>query len=205
MTGGAWPEALEVATAGAPLAGESRSGDLAVLAPYDGGALVAVIDGLGHGGPAADASAAAATVVREHAGDAPQALFERCHAALRRTRGVVMTLGWFELAGAPRLRWVGVGNVEARLLRAASGAHARHDGPLVLGGVVGYQLPRVIRAAELALEPGDAVAFATDGIAADYSTVLDPALGAQAQAERILASHGKGSDDALAVVVRWRG
>ena len=49
LTSRAWPAALERGEAGAPLAGESRSGDLAVFAPYDGGALVAVIDGLGHG------------------------------------------------------------------------------------------------------------------------------------------------------------
>ena len=37
-----------------------RSGDLAVFAPYDGGALVAAIDGLGHGDAAADAAEVAA-------------------------------------------------------------------------------------------------------------------------------------------------
>jgi hypothetical protein len=54
------------------------------------------------------------------------------------------------------------------------------------------------------LAPGDAVVFATDGVAADYSAVLDSGLDVQAQAERVLRSHGKGSDDALALVVRWR-
>jgi negative regulator of sigma-B (phosphoserine phosphatase) len=201
-----WPPALECGCAGIAIEGEERSGDLAVLAPYPGGALVAVIDGLGHGDAAADAAEAAAEILREHPGEAPQALFERCHRALRKTRGVVMTLAWFDL-DARRLRWVGVGNVEARLLRAG----ARTDGlppsppsPLVLGGVVGYQLPKAIRAGRVALEPGDAVVFATDGVTADYSAVLDPALDAQAQADRVLRAHGKGSDDALAVVVRWR-
>jgi negative regulator of sigma-B (phosphoserine phosphatase) len=199
-----WPEALERGSAGTPIEGEERSGDLAVFAPYPGGALVAVIDGLGHGAAAADAAERAAGVLREHAGEPPQRLFERCDAALRHTRGVVMTLAWFDLERA-RLRWAGVGNVEARLMRAAEGAGVRHAGPVVLGGVVGYQLPRAIRVTEVALAPGDAVVFATDGVTADYSAVLDPALDAQAQAERVLSAHGKGSDDALAVVVRWRG
>jgi negative regulator of sigma-B (phosphoserine phosphatase) len=201
-----WPPALECGCAGSAIEGEERSGDLAVLVAYPGGGLVAVIDGLGHGDAAADAAEAAAVILREHAGDAPQQLFERCHRALRRTRGVVMTVAWFDL-DARQLRWVGVGNVEARLLRAG----ARTDGlppsapsPLVLGGVVGYQLPKAIRAGRVALEPGDAVVFATDGVTADYSAVLDPGLDVQAQADRVLHSHGKGSDDALAVVVRWR-
>jgi negative regulator of sigma-B (phosphoserine phosphatase) len=203
VTPRAWPEALEVGTAGTPYAGEERSGDLAVLAPFEGGALVGVVDGLGHGDAAADAAQAASEILTAHPEEAPQALFKRCHEALRGTRGVVMTLAWFELAGA-RVRWVGVGNVEARLLRAGAGWSARHAGPLVLGGVVGHQLPRSIRAAAVEIAPGDAVAFATDGITADFSTVLDPRLHAQPQADRILREHGKGTDDALAVVVRWR-
>jgi len=61
-----WPEALERGVAGAAMSGEERSGDLAVFAGYDGGALVAVIDGLGHGDPAADAAAIAADVIRRN-------------------------------------------------------------------------------------------------------------------------------------------
>ena len=201
----AWPQALEVGTAGAPIAGEERSGDLAVLVRLRDGALVALVDGLGHGDAAADAAAAAAEILHAHPDEGPQELFDRCHAALRGTRGVVMTLVWFELGATPRVRWVGVGNVEARLLRADVGRGGRHTGPLVLGGVVGHQLPRGIRASTVDLAPGDTVALATDGIAADFSTGLDPRLKAQPQAELILREHAKGADDALAVVVRWLG
>ena len=66
------------------------------------------------------------------------------------------------------------------------------------------RLPRAIRTSAAELAPGDAVAFATDGVAPGFSAVRDPALSAQAQAERILREDGKGIDDALAVVVRWR-
>jgi negative regulator of sigma-B (phosphoserine phosphatase) len=205
VTPRAWPQALEVGIAGAPIAGEERSGDLAVLVPQAHGALVGVVDGLGHGDAAADAAAAAAAILEAHPGEEPRALFERCHAALRGTRGVVMTLVWFELGATPQLRWVGVGNVEARLLRVDTGRGGRHGGPLVLGGVVGHQLPREIRASTVELAAGDTVALATDGIAADFSTGLDPRVQAQPQAERILREHAKGSDDALALVVRWLG
>jgi negative regulator of sigma-B (phosphoserine phosphatase) len=199
-----WPAALEVGCAGQAMAGERRSGDKAVLAPYPGGALVGAIDGLGHGDAAADAADLAAEVLGAFAAEDPQRLLERCHAKLRGTRGAVMTLAWFDLE-AGRMSWVGVGNVEARLIRASEGPAARHLGPLVLGGVVGFQLPRALRTSDVELAPGDAVAFATDGVTADFSAVLTPALAPQAQAERVLREHGKGTDDALAVVVRWRG
>ena len=193
-----WPAALERGCASTTHEGEDRSGDRAVFVPYDGGALVAAIDGLGHGDAAADAAEAAARVLREHAEEPPQALLERCHAALRKTRGAVMTLAWFDLR-AGTMTWTGVGNVEARIVRADG---ARQDGPIVLGGVVGYQIPQV-RMATLALRPGDSIMFATDGIDADFTATSALALTAQQQAERILERHSKHTDDALAVVVRY--
>ena len=95
---GVWPLVLERGEAGLAHAGERRSGDLAVFAPSARGGLVAVIDGLGHGDAAADASEVAAEILSAHADDEPQRLLERCHEELRRTRGAVMTLAWFDLA-----------------------------------------------------------------------------------------------------------
>jgi phosphoserine phosphatase RsbX len=198
-----WPEELEVGVAGAAIAGETRSGDLAVFAPYDRGGLAVVIDGLGHGDGAADASAMAERVIIAHASDPAPELLKRCHEALRKSRGVVLTAAWFDLE-AMELSWAGVGNVEARLVRGAASFGDRHDSALVLGGVVGYNLPTV-RPVTFDLFPGDAVAFATDGIEADYSASLAPGVPAQLLAERIQRRHAKGTDDALAVVVRYVG
>ena len=200
---GAWPLVLERGVAALTHKGERRSGDVAVFAPSQRGGLVAVIDGLGHGDGAADAAEAAARVVEAYGDDAPQRLLERCHGELQRTRGAVMTLAWFDLTERT-MQWTGVGNVEARLVRAGEGPGARHDSPVVLGGVVGYNLPAV-RMQKVALEPGDAVALATDGVAADYSASLESGIPAQQLAERVLERHGKGTDDALAAVVRYLG
>jgi len=196
-----WPPELEVGVAGLALEGEDRSGDLAVFAPYDRGGLAAVIDGLGHGDDAAAASAIAERVIREHASAPPPELLRRCHEALRKSRGVVLTAAWFDLE-AMKLAWVGVGNVEARLVRGAALYGDRYESALVLGGVVGYNLPPV-RPTSTDLRPGDAVAFATDGVGADYSASLTPGLPAQRLAERILDRHGRDTDDALAAVVRY--
>ena len=196
-----WPAELELGVAGRTLAGEDRSGDLAVFAPYSRGGLAVVIDGLGHGDEAADASAIAADVIREHADDAPPELLARCHQALRRSRGVVLTAAWFDLVDL-EISLAGVGNVEARLVRGDAAYGDRHDSALVLGGVVGYNLPAV-RPSDTDLRTGDAVAFATDGINADYSASLTPGLTAQRLAERILERHARTTDDALAAVVRY--
>jgi phosphoserine phosphatase RsbX len=200
---GTWPVVLERGMAGLAYEGERRSGDLAVFAVTERGGLVAVIDGLGHGDAAADAAEAAAEIIHTRSDDPPQGLLDRCHAQLRRTRGAVMTLAWFDLQ-ARTMEWTGVGNVEARFVRAGAGTGARFDSPVVLGGVVGYNLPQV-RLATLPLEPGDAVVLATDGVAADFSVSLTSGVAAQALAERVLARHGKGTDDALVAVVRYLG
>jgi len=205
-----WPDALERGVAAATLKGEYRSGDLAVLEAFEGGALVAVIDGLGHGAEAADAADAAAVVLREHRAEAPDTLVRRCHEALRRTRGAVMTLARLELEpGAARLSWTGVGNVEGRLLRAVPDpAHppGRAESAFIHSGVLGYSLPRV-RLSSSRLAPGDLIVFATDGVKSGF---LDDLAGGpaersvQALADRLLAEHSRGTDDALVVAVRLR-
>jgi negative regulator of sigma-B (phosphoserine phosphatase) len=195
-----WPRELERGIAGAPHADEERSGDVAVFAPTSAGGLVALIDGLGHGPEAADAAQACAAVAEEHADAEPAELFRHCHEALRSTRGAVMTAAWFDV-GRARLTWAGVGNVEARLVRV--GPEAREDTALVFGGVLGYRMPR-IRPATMKLQRGDKLVMATDGIDAAFSPALAGGGTAQAIAERIFALHSRGSDDALAIVVRYR-
>jgi negative regulator of sigma-B (phosphoserine phosphatase) len=196
-----WPGELEAGVAGRALAGERRSGDRAVLALFDGGALVAAIDGLGHGAEAADAADAAAAVLIQRPDDEPVRLLQACHRALARTRGAVMTLAWFDLAER-RLRWTGVGNVEGRLMHAGAGARATTEGALTRGGVVGYNLPS-IHVTGTDLEYGDVIVLATDGIDSGFARAIAAGGSAQEMADRILDAHGKESDDALAVVVRY--
>jgi negative regulator of sigma-B (phosphoserine phosphatase) len=195
-----WPASLDRGIAGVAHEGETRSGDVAVFVTTAAGGLVSVIDGLGHGPEAADAAELCADVVREHAEAAAQDLLQACHEALLETRGVVMTVAWFDLERS-QLSWAGVGNVDARLVR--SGPELREEVALVFGGVLGYRMPRV-RPATMPLERGDLLVMITDGIDAAISPALVGGGAAQALASRILDTHGKGTDDALAVVIRYR-
>jgi phosphoserine phosphatase RsbX len=197
---GDWPAALDCGVAGAPMEGEERSGDLAVFAPTAVGGLACLIDGLGHGPDAADAAERCAAVVKANAEAPAGELLELCHRELRDSRGVVMTAAWFDLERS-LLSWAGVGNVDARLVRA--GPQPREEVALVFGGVIGYRMPQV-RVATMPLGRGDVLVMITDGIDAAISPALPGGGDAQALAERIFAMHGKGTDDALALVVRYR-
>jgi negative regulator of sigma-B (phosphoserine phosphatase) len=194
-----WPASLERGIAERALPGETRSGDTAVFVTRADGALVAAIDGLGHGAEAADASELAADVVARFPDEHPVILLEMCHDALRRTRGAVMTVAWFDLERA-EMRWTGVGNVEGRLVRASGGPS---EGAFTRGGVVGYNLPDT-RVTSTGLEDGDVVVMITDGVDPDFAEGI--ALGGSAQqiADRILAKNARAADDALVVVVRYR-
>jgi negative regulator of sigma-B (phosphoserine phosphatase) len=195
-----WPAALDRGLASVAHEGETRSGDVAVFVPTAAGGLVAVIDGLGHGPDAAAAAETCAEIVRANAEADATDLMQRCHEGLLDTRGCVMTVAWFDLERS-QLSWAGVGNVDARLVR--SGPELREEVALVFGGVLGYRMPRV-RPARMPLERGDLLVMITDGIDAAISPALAGGGAAQALASRILDRHGKGSDDALAMVVRYR-
>ena len=196
-------EVIEWGTAGQALGGGQESGDFHVVVPFDGGVLVAVIDGLGHGPEAADAARAAARVLEGHVGEPVLALVARCHEELRRTRGAVMSLASFD-ARDSSMTAVGVGNVEVVLLRANPRAARPHEAILGRGGIVGYQLPP-LRATALSVARDDTLIMTTDGIRSGFTTGLDVTRDPKELAASILAGYRTGSDDALVLVVRYRG
>ena len=183
---------------------EGVSGDLHVVAEFPGGALVALLDGLGHGAEAAAASEAASVVLREHAAAEVLALIHLCHEALRKTRGAVLSLASFSARDAT-MTWAGVGNVEGTLLRHRPGYPGRrHQALTSRGGVVGFQLPP-LRADTVTVEPGDTVVFTTDGISTGFSAELFADEPPKEMAESILNRFVKQTDDAHVVVARFLG
>ena len=189
---------IEWGVAARALPGEAASGDLHLVKPFEGGVLLAAIDGLGHGGEAVAASETAAAVLEQDAGAELEALIRRCHAALLRTRGAVMTLAALHWAES-RLTWLGVGNVEAVLLRASQPARTR---VVLRNGIVGYHLPE-LRPANLPIAPNDVLVFATDGLRNGFSEGLARSAAPQQMADLILERYFKGTDDALVLVARY--
>ena len=187
----------------AALPGQDESGDLHLVEPFPGGVLLVAIDGLGHGGDAALAAHLAGLELRQDAGAPLTVLFERCHKRLVKTRGVVMSAACFE-AGRGEMTWLGVGNVEGALVRAGAAPATASDSILLTGGVIGYQLPR-LRPTTIPVARGDTLIFATDGIRSGFLGDVHPELPPQELAERTLATHSRGNDDALVLVARYRG
>jgi negative regulator of sigma-B (phosphoserine phosphatase) len=196
---------LEWGTATAPHPSQHVSGDIALVSRAPEGALVAVIDGLGHGQEAAHASQIARDTVYEAVGTDIIALAHRCHRALASTRGAAVALAYVSTS-ASTLTWLGVGNVEGRLVAGDQRARPRSaNASLRLRrGVIGHQLP-AIDTATLDIQRGDLLILSTDGIAPGFGEELDVSGSSQRIAERILAEHWTVADDGLVLVLRYLG
>lgn len=202
------PLPIEWGVAARALEGQAESGDRHVVKSFSNGVLLAAVDGLGHGNEAAVAAKVAVATLERHAHEPVIPLFRRCHEALTKTRGVVMTLASFD-SQQGTLTWLGVGNVEGALLREKAEKPGRgeeaapeHESVLLRAGVVGYQLPP-LRASVVPIMPGDTLIFATDGIKGGFAEGLVVDGSPQRIAERILAQHAKATDDALVLVARY--
>ena len=191
---------VEVASASAAMAGQGASGDRPIVVELSGSALVGAIDGLGHGPEAQAAAELAARTIEEEAESAIEWMVERCHQRLRSTRGCVLTLARF--AGGT-MTWVGVGNVDAVLVRARTNIE-RDEGIALRGGIVGHRLPP-LNVRSIAISAGDTLVLATDGVRHGFRAAVAPAHSPQVIADDVLAGYGKGSDDACVVVARYVG
>lgn len=165
--------------------------------------MAAVVDGLGHGREAGMAAKAAIDVLAAQASESLIPLVRRCHQALKNTRGAVMTLVSFN-AEDDTVTALGIGNVEAVLMRADRTARPAHETVLLRGGIVGDQLP-ALHASLFPVHVGDVLILATDGIRGDFWTQVNVADPLRQLVDRILARSCRGTDDALVLAIRYRG
>jgi len=183
--------------------GETESGDRHVVASFDRGALVAVIDALGHGRDASRAADLAAEVLARHVNEMPIDLVERCHSEMRDSRGAAMSLASFDWK-LSAITWLAVGNVTGVLVHAEAQANARVESLLLRSGVVGYRLPELHHSL-LPVSRGDTLILATDGVCSDFTKMLPSAGEPQPMADRILGDYASRDDDAMVLVFRYNG
>jgi negative regulator of sigma-B (phosphoserine phosphatase) len=182
---------------------EEENGDCYMVKTTGNGVLLAVADGLGHGGEAAAAARVAMSCVEGYTGQGIIPLFQLCHSALKRTRGAVMNLAYFN-GTDNTMTWIGVGNVEGILIRADSSVTPARENILLRGGVLGLNLP-TLAATVMPISTGDTLIFATDGITNTFADSLTLMDSPQKLADKIGCQFCKGTDDALVVAGRYRG
>lgn len=194
------PRRREVGILGRALVTEPVSGDHAAFV-RDGDALVlAVVDGIGHGPLAHDASGHAVATFLAHAAASPIAVLDACDRALVGTRGAVMSVARID-EGTGVVEQAGVGNVTMRIERWRSSR--------ILSGstaTLGTRGPRRKPLAEsVPLDPREVVLMYTDGLTTRVDLSGEPELLHEHPiviAQRVMAGFARPNDDALVLVAR---
>jgi len=192
---------LECAVRAFPLHGEEISGDAHVVLETNKGALVGVVDGLGHGNEAARASENALTILTNYREETLFHLVKRCHEELLQTRGVVFTLASFNFE-QDTMTWISVGNVEGVLVRANPNEEPSIEHALQRSGVIGFRLP-LIQASILSILPGDTLVLASDGIRPLFHNDIKRKTPVETIAQEIGERYLRGVDDAMVLVGRY--
>lgn len=173
------------------------TGDAYTIREEEGSVLLGLADGLGSGDEAARAARLAVACIEEHAFLPLVEILQRCHFALRNTRGVVLGLLRVDF-GAGQVRFAGVGNI---------GIHAltrEPFHPISYNGIVGYRLPRVHEFVA-PYHPGDLFVLYSDGINGAFHTnesLLRTGQDPQEIAETIARIYGRPDDDVSVLVAR---
>lgn len=187
------------------LPGQTECGDRCVVIDVWEGVLVAVIDGLGHGAEASRAAECAVKTIKDNATRSFSSLLQQCHNNLLKTRGVVLSLAFLDHQRT--MSWLGIGNVEGRLVRKRVQYVEKSESLLLRTGTVGGEnnlLPAFYpRGASLIR--GDVLILATDGIKVDFDEIIDVNASPQKIADDIITHKSKLNDDALVFVGRYIG
>jgi anti-sigma regulatory factor (Ser/Thr protein kinase) len=177
---------------------EDRNGDAYFVRRRAGQTLLAVVDGLGHGEGAREASRVALAVLAEWQGEGLEEVFRAAHAALRPTRGAVMGACVVDAARGT-FQYAGVGNVEVRVFNAPEPAR-----PISNNGTLGARMDRV-RVWSYAWAEGASVVLASDGLSATWDVNDYPGLlqrSPQLLAGILMRDYGRDNDDATVLVAR---
>ena len=129
---------LRISAVNLPKAGEEVSGDSWAAEQHDDQLTLLVADGLGHGLEARLASIEAVRILRQNPDLPPKALLERCHQALRSTRGAAVTVAHIDRS-REKVAFAGVGNVSGRIY---SGSRLSQNAVSV-NGTAGHQCERM--------------------------------------------------------------
>ena len=174
------------------------NGDDFVIKQWAGSALVALMDGLGHGPFAHQAGRTARQYVESHYDLPLAAIFRGTERACRATRGVVMALARFDWDRG-RMAFGSVGNIEVRVLN-----HPESYSFHVRRGIVGVKGSKAV-VTEHAWDPGNTLVLHSDGVTTHWSWKSFSRLAdqsASAMAKHLLQTSAREKDDATVVVVR---
>lgn len=160
--------------------------------------LFSVIDGLGHGPGAKEASDVAIDTMEEWMGENVDEVLLAVHDALRATRGAVMGAAIIDHA-EELVHYAGVGNISVRAFETP-----KHFHPIPTNGTLGTRLGK-LRVWTERWTPGATLILASDGLSETWEIGSYPELlrrSPQLIAGILMRDYGRTSDDATVLVAR---
>jgi hypothetical protein len=193
--------ALRIGYKTTPKAGQEICGDAWGWREVNGDLWITLLDGLGHGPLAAEASRLAVDIFNAAEPDeTPASMLKRVHAGLKTTRGAVMAVAMFDRK-AGSVRYAGVGNIVGIVHVPESVQHL-----ISTDGTVGYNM-RTVRESELGWNQNSALVVSTDGLSTRWNLSRHPGL-MQHHPSLIAAvlhrDFARDNDDATVLVVKAR-
>jgi anti-sigma regulatory factor (Ser/Thr protein kinase) len=164
-------EGLELGALGVPATGEAVCGDAWATAERNGLSFILLVDGLGHGEPAAEAAQAAVRVFRAHHAQEPAAIVETIHASLRSTRGAALAIARLDPV-ARQIHYAGVGNISGVIRDRMTGGRTSM---VSQNGTVGYTV-RKVHTFQYAWNDDSLVLMHSDGLATHWNLDRYPGL-----------------------------
>ena len=152
----------QVAGLAIPYPGESLCGDACLVVPGPRRLTLAVIDGVGHGEEAANASARAATVVEDMRDASPTATLGVIHERLRSSRGAVAGIAVVDL-DQRLVRYAGVGNITGVLLGDQDPRHL-----VSVAGTLGHRTAPITESA-YPFPAGSRLVMHSDGLSTHFA------------------------------------
>ena len=153
------PSILPLGAVSMPIKGETTCGDGYLVALGEFRSLYMVVDGLGHGVGASEASDEAVAVVQSYASEPASEILARTHDALKKTRGAAMSIAIVDHARKV-LTYAGIGNIGAVI---TNGTVSRTL--ISQNGTLGAVMPRAPQEYTYPVESNSLLMMFSDGLA----------------------------------------
>jgi len=191
---------FELSVFSRPIAGQRFNGDAYFVKRYEDKVILAVIDGLGHGKGAYEASQAAVNCLENCYRRRFTEIFQLCHQWLKKTRGAGMNLCRINL-NSRIMTHTSIGNVQTQIYSSEETPK-----PFCINGTVGVTMSR-IKVDDYILPENNIIIMFSDGISGRFSTNNIPGLlnlKPQELAKKIIDNYAKDYDDATVIVGRLK-
>lgn len=178
-----------------PKPGFKSNGDGYFIKRYEDSAVVAVVDGIGHGDKASEASSIALKVIEDKFRDDLEQVVLTVHRRLHGSRGCVMGIVRMNKEG--KIEYLGVGNIRTQIYTTE-----RYKRLVSFDGLLGSNV-RTLRTDHLNLSTPCLVVLHSDGVSSfnfeDKRVVNRPVIEI---AKEAFENHKKSSDDATLLIAR---